>query len=164
MISKSEERRNQILVGAFKLFLVKEYADVTTADLEEIIGLSRGAIYYKVKNKEGLYRAVIDKFVFELLSNSLKREEFVSNEKPFLSFIMNELNLTKERMNSVRNTLIDANSTEYINLLSSVKFHYEGFNDRCKALDQEITRGQKILLLVPESGRFSYGTMLLTRV
>ena len=27
MISKSEERRNQILVGAFKLFLVKEYAD-----------------------------------------------------------------------------------------------------------------------------------------
>lgn len=140
MISKSEERRNQILVGAFKLFLVKEYADVTTADLEEIIGLSRGAIYYKVKNKEGLYRAVIDRFVFELLSNSLKREELVSNEKPFLSFIMNELNLTKERMNSVRNTLIDANSTEYINLLSSAKFHYEGFNDRCKALDQEITQ------------------------
>lgn len=140
MISKSEERRNQILVGAFKLFLVKEYADVTTADLEEIIGLSRGAIYYKVKNKEGLYRAVIDKFVFELLSNSLEREELASNEKPFLSFIMNELTLTKERMNSVRNTLIYVNSTEYINLLSSAKFHYEGFNDRCKALDQEITQ------------------------
>lgn len=140
MISKSEERRNQILVGAFKLFWVKEYADVTTADLEEIIGLSRGAIYYKVKNKEGLYRAVIDKFVFELLSNSLEREELVSNEKPFLSFIMNELTLTKERMNSVRNTLIYVNSTEYINLLSSAKFHYEGFNDRCKSLDQEITQ------------------------
>ena len=140
MISKSEERRNQILVGAFKLFLVKEYADVTTADLEEIIGLSRGAIYYKVKNKEGLYKAVIDKFVFELLSNSLEREELASNETPFLSFIMNELNLMKERMNSVRNSLIDANSTEYINLLSSAKFHYEGFNDRCKALEQEITQ------------------------
>ncbi|PWL98124.1 MAG: TetR/AcrR family transcriptional regulator [Clostridiales bacterium] len=140
MISKSEERRNQILVGAFKLFWVKEYADVTTADLEEIIGLSKGAIYYKVKNKEGLYRAVIDKFVFELLSNSLEREELASNETPFLSFIMNELNLMKERMNSVRNSLIDANSTEYINLLSSAKFHYEGFNDRCKALEQEITQ------------------------
>ncbi|WP_018029259.1 TetR/AcrR family transcriptional regulator [Porphyromonas somerae] len=140
MISKSEERRNQILVGAFKLFLVKEYADVTTADLEEIIGLSRGAIYYKVKNKEGLYRAVIDKFVFELLSNSLEKEELASNEKPFLSFIMNELNHTKERMNSVRNSLIYVNSTEYINLLSSAKFHYEGFNDRCKALDKEITQ------------------------
>ncbi len=45
MISKSEERRNQILVGAFKLFLEKEYADVTTADLEEIAG-----------NKQSRYR------------------------------------------------------------------------------------------------------------
>lgn len=68
MISKSEERRNQILVGAFKLFLEKEYADVTTADLEEIIGLSRGAIYYKVKNKGGLCKAVIDRFIFKSMS------------------------------------------------------------------------------------------------
>lgn len=140
MTSKSDERRNQILVGAFKLFLAKEYADVTTANLEEIIGLSRGAIYYKVKNKEGLYRAVIDKFVFELLSNSLKKEESGSIEKPFWGFIMNELNLMNERMNSVRSVLVDANSTEYFNLLSSAKFHYEGFNDKCKALDQEITK------------------------
>lgn len=29
---------------------------------------------------------------------------------------------------------------------------------------KEVTQGQKILLLVPESGRFSYGTVLLTRV
>ncbi|WP_018358980.1 hypothetical protein [Porphyromonas levii] len=50
MASKSEERRNQILVGAFKPFLVKEYADVTTADLEEIIGLSRGD--YILQGKE----------------------------------------------------------------------------------------------------------------
>ena len=120
--------------------MTKEYADVTTSDLEEIIGLSRGAIYYKVKNKEGLYRAVIDKFVFELLSNSLQREVSVSSEKPFLDFITNELNLTKERMNSVRDTLTGANSSEYINLLSSAKFHYEGFSDKCGTLDQEITK------------------------
>ena len=44
MISKSEERRNQILVGAFKLFLVKEYANVTTADFE-IVGLSKDLCY-----------------------------------------------------------------------------------------------------------------------
>ncbi len=138
-MSKNEESRNQILAGAFKLFLVKEYADVTTADLEEIIGLSRGAIYYKVKNKEGLYRAVIDKFVFEFLSDSLKREGIVSEKKPFLSFIMNELDLTKDRMNTLRRLYADATATKYINLLSSSRFHYEGFNDKCKALVQEIT-------------------------
>ena len=141
-MSKSEKRRDQILAGAFKLFLVKEYADVTTADIEEITGFSRGAIYYKVKNKEGLYKAVIDKFVFELLSNSSNRERSISEETPFRDFIMSELDFTKERMDAVRSTPpppIDATSTGYINLLSSAKFHYEGFNDRCKALDQEIT-------------------------
>lgn len=50
-MTKKEERRYNILLGAFRLFLVKEYADVTTADIEEITRLSRGAIYYKVKNK-----------------------------------------------------------------------------------------------------------------
>ena len=74
-MNKKEERKNNILIGAFKLFLSKEYADVVTADLEEITGVTRGAIYYKVKNKEGLYRAVIDKFVFEFLSNSIGREK-----------------------------------------------------------------------------------------
>lgn len=50
-MNKKEERKNNILIGAFKLFLSKEYADVVTADLEEITGVTRGAIYYKVKNK-----------------------------------------------------------------------------------------------------------------
>lgn len=53
-MSKSEERRNLILVGASRLFLVMAYTDVTTADLEEVIGLSSGAIYYKVRHIEGL--------------------------------------------------------------------------------------------------------------
>ena len=43
-MSKAEEHRNQILVEAFKLFLVKEYANVTTADFE-IVGLSKDLCY-----------------------------------------------------------------------------------------------------------------------
>ena len=46
-MNKKEERRNNILLGAFKLFMSKEYANVTTSDLEEVTGVSRGAIYYK---------------------------------------------------------------------------------------------------------------------
>ena len=46
-MSKAEEHRNQILVEAFKLFLVKEYANVTTVDFE-IIGLSKGLCYDRI--------------------------------------------------------------------------------------------------------------------
>ncbi|EIM32997.1 hypothetical protein [Prevotella bivia] len=43
MVDK-EERKNNILLGAFKLFLSKEYSDVVTADLEEATnrGYKRG--------------------------------------------------------------------------------------------------------------------------
>jgi len=101
-MNKKEERRNNILLGAFKLFMSKEYANVTTSDLEEVTGVSRGAIYYKVKNKDGLYRAVIDKFVFNLIVDSLKRDISVSQKTPFWDFIMNELELIRSRMSLIR--------------------------------------------------------------
>ena len=90
MVDK-EERKNNILLGAFKLFLSKEYGDVVTADLEEATGVTRGAIYYKVKNKGGLYKAVIDRFIFDPMSTSANRDISVSKETPFWDFLVSEL-------------------------------------------------------------------------
>lgn len=106
---------------------MKEYADVTTADIEEITGLSRGAIYYKVKNKEGLYRAVIDKFVLDFLSESLHNNISVSEETPFWDFIMSDLELIRQRMERMKAAKAEASSTQFVNLLSSADFHYEAF-------------------------------------
>ena len=125
-MNKKEERRNNILLGAFKLFMSKEYANVTTSDVEEVTGVSRGAIYYKVKNKDGLYRAVIDKFVFNLIVDSLNRDISVSQKTPFWDFIMNELELIRSRMSLIRKSNIDATAAQYLNLLSSACFHYKG--------------------------------------
>ena len=139
-MNKKEERRNNILLGAFKLFMSKEYANVTTSDLEEVTGVSRGAIYYKVKNKDGLYRAVIDKFVFNLIVDSLNRDISVSQKTPFWDFIMNELELIRSRMSLIRKSNIDATAAQYLNLLSSACFHYEGFKDKSKDLERDILK------------------------
>ena len=137
-MSKKEEKQNNILSGAFKLFLTKEYANVITADLEEITGVTRGAIYYKVKNKEGLYRAVIDKFVFDFLSASIKRNISVSEETPFKDFIMNELEIIENRIKLIKDYELDMRvSTRYLNLLFSAVFHYDGFKDKCNDLERE---------------------------
>lgn len=138
-MTKKEERRYNILLGAFRLFLVKEYADVTTADLEEITGLSRGAIYYKVKNKEGLYRAVIDKFVLDFLSESLHNSISVSEETPFWDFIMSDLELIRQRMERMKAANAESSSTQFVNLLSSADFHYEGFEEKFKELETNIS-------------------------
>ncbi len=138
-MNKKEERKNNILIGAFKLFLSKEYADVVTADLEEITGVTRGAIYYKVKNKEGLYRAVIDKFVFEFLSNSIGREISVSKETPFLDFLKNELDFVASRMINLKEEFDDEKlSAKYIHLFSSACIHYKGFQEKYKEIEDRI--------------------------
>lgn len=137
-MDKKEERKNNILVGAFKLFLSKDYADVVTADLEEITGVTRGAIYYKVKNKKGLYKAVIDRFIFEPMSATANRNISVSQETPFWDFLGSNLELIDERMNAIRKLNIDATSTQYLSLLTSANFHYEGFKDKCKELERDI--------------------------
>ena len=40
--------KNRLLIEAFKLFAHKPYDRVTFADLEEVTGLSRGAILYHI--------------------------------------------------------------------------------------------------------------------
>ena len=42
--------KNRLLIEAFKLFAHKPYDRVTFADLEEVTGLSRGAILYHIKS------------------------------------------------------------------------------------------------------------------
>lgn len=138
-MDKKEERRNNILVGAFKLFLSKDYADVVTADLEEITGVTRGAIYYKVKNKEGLYRAVIDKFVFDFLSNSIGREISVSKKTPFLDLLKSELDFVASRMIDLKEKFDDEKlSAKYIHLFSSACIHYKGFQEKYKEIEDRI--------------------------
>lgn len=139
MVDK-EERKNNILLGAFKLFLSKEYGDVVTADLEEATGVTRGAIYYKVKNKGGLYKAVIDRFIFDPMSTSANRDISVSKETPFWDFLVSELELVGDRMNTIKRLNIDATSTQYFSLLTSASFHYDGFKDKCKELEINISK------------------------
>ena len=57
--------KDKLLIEAFKLFTSKPYDRVTFADLEQVTGLSRGAILYHVKTKENLFLSVVEKFIFE---------------------------------------------------------------------------------------------------
>lgn len=128
---EKKDKTDYILQKAFKLFLSKEYVNVTTGDLEEATGITRGSIYYRTKNKEGLYRAVIDKFVFDFVSNTLSLDIPISEETPFWSYINNELDNIEKRMKVMKEKEIDNRiSAQYANLLVSAFFHYNGFNNK----------------------------------
>lgn len=60
--------RNLILKEAFKLFLQKNVEKVTVPELERVTKLQRGAIFYHFKDKEAIFREVIEKYFFSPLN------------------------------------------------------------------------------------------------
>lgn len=144
--NKREETQELILLTTFKLFLQKGYGEVTIADIERESKLTRGAIYYELSNKEELYQAVIDKFVFNFMRSE---DSFVSNgETPFLSFLDYRCQEISTRMKFLQTLFKDRFiSPNFFGLLAGANFHYKGFSERVKQhLDFEENVWSKNLL------------------
>lgn len=63
-----EKSRDMIIKEAFKLFLQKNVEKVTVPELERVTKLQRGAIFYHYKDKEEIFREVIDRYFFSPLN------------------------------------------------------------------------------------------------
>jgi AcrR family transcriptional regulator len=53
-------RKEQILKAATVLFANKGYAETTTLELSEVIGVASGTIFYHFGSKEGLFLAILE--------------------------------------------------------------------------------------------------------
>ena len=56
--------KDYIIEEAFKLFLNHSYEAVSINDISHAIGFTKGALYHHFKNKEELFKAVIDKYLY----------------------------------------------------------------------------------------------------
>ena len=90
-----------VLLEAFKQFATKPYDQVTFTELESSTGLSRGAILYHIKNKENLFRCVIDDYV---LSKSILTATFESEIKNYSlwNFIQKFIEVCTEDKNELK--------------------------------------------------------------
>lgn len=52
-----------IIDEAFKLFLNHSYEAVSISDISNAIGFTKGALYHHFKNKEELFKCVVDKYL-----------------------------------------------------------------------------------------------------
>ena len=71
-----EERRNEILDVAGRLFIKKGYDSVTMSDIAAEIKVAKGTIYYYFKSKEELLDATILRYVVRLT----KYAELIAND------------------------------------------------------------------------------------
>jgi AcrR family transcriptional regulator len=59
---KSERSRTQILDAALKLFSHRGYGATSVQDIAELAGLSKGNVYHHFRDKESVFRALLDQY------------------------------------------------------------------------------------------------------
>ena len=70
VVKEAEERRNEILDTAERLFGEKGFDGTSTNDILNDIGIARGTLYYHFKSKEDILDAVIERLTGRLIANA----------------------------------------------------------------------------------------------
>ncbi|MCI7691287.1 MAG: TetR/AcrR family transcriptional regulator [Oscillospiraceae bacterium] len=77
VVKEAEERRNEILDTAERLFVEKGFDGTSTNDILNDIGIARGTLYYHFKSKEDILDAMIERLSGRLIANAA---EIVKNK------------------------------------------------------------------------------------
>ncbi len=138
----------RILKPAFKLFLMYNYEGVSTSKLEAESGLTRGAIFFKYKTKEDLFKAVIDKYVFTFQSSSSDLE--IETLKDFIDLYLTKV---ENRMQEMHSLGIENVHRGYFNLLyQALKFYPDFGRKITEMFDRGLRQWECIIQRAKESG------------
>ncbi|MDR1896320.1 MAG: TetR/AcrR family transcriptional regulator [Prevotellaceae bacterium] len=139
----SNNTEEKIYREAFKLFLNKPYEFVTVRELEKAIGMTRGAIFYYVKDKEQLYREVIERYYLKSQNLYYKvGENILEHDITLLEFIdifIAGVNKTANEIYTLANSKESDKSTidrSYISLLLTTGYYVDTFNEKMANLFQ----------------------------
>lgn len=67
IVKEAEERKNEILDVAERLFGEKGFDNTSTNDILKEVGIARGTLYYHFKSKEDILDAMIDRMTGQML-------------------------------------------------------------------------------------------------
>lgn len=111
-MEKGIKSKRKILEVAFKLFSAYSYPDVSYSLLEEASGISRGSMVYYFNNKEGIFRAVVETFLFDMGCAHTVPEEARKNLRLFINTFIDKLLADVEPLKPFHiNNLSDARFT-----------------------------------------------------
>ena len=69
-VKEAEERKNEILDVAERLFGTKSFDNTSTSDILNEVGIARGTLYYHFKSKEDILDAMIDRMTGRLVEKA----------------------------------------------------------------------------------------------
>lgn len=78
VVKEAEERKEEILDAAEKLFAAKGFDNTSTGDILDAVGIARGTLYYHFKSKEEILDSVIGRITDRLMRDA---EEIVRKKE-----------------------------------------------------------------------------------
>lgn len=135
------DTREYIIEKAFTLFLKDSYVAVSISDISNAIGLTKGALYHHFKNKEELFKAVIDKY---FVVNEI---ELDTEKDTFLEFSEACIRNAKETLQNIFSHGQEFEVINYMSLIADSFRHYPGFADKKMQFIQNETDKIKIVLV-----------------
>ncbi len=75
IVKEAEERKNEILDAAERLFGTKGFDSASTNDILAETGIARGTLYYHFKSKEDILDAMIERMMQRLLAKAKEAAE-----------------------------------------------------------------------------------------
>lgn len=70
VVKEAEERREEILDAAEKLFAARGFDNTSTGDILDAVGIARGTLYYHFKSKEDILDGVIQRITGRLMQEA----------------------------------------------------------------------------------------------
>lgn len=152
--------RDFIIDEAYKLFLKQSYEAVSISDISQAIGFTKGALYHHFVNKEDLFKAVVDKYLWLVDPPSSYGQISL---KEYL-----ELGVQKayEIIKNLLDPSLDFETIDFISLSIAAIRHYPGFvEEKGKYLELEIGKTKIILDHAIETGeiRGDINTLIMAR-
>ena len=117
---------DKILRPAFKLFLTNNYESVSTPKLEQESGLTRGALFYKHKSKAALFRAVVDRYILDFLSQGIAEPNHITLKEYIDTF----LTALETRMNGMKALGVENIHRGFYNLMYEALKYYPDFDQK----------------------------------
>jgi AcrR family transcriptional regulator len=131
------ERRNEILDAAGRLFGAKGYNKSTVNDILDAVGIAKGTFYYYFKSKEEVLDAIIDRVTEIVVSRAAE-----ASSNPELSPVIKLLNIILSMRVEIE---VDNGLMEELHKPENALMHQ-------KSLSSMVTRVTPILVKVVEEG------------
>ena len=134
------DTREYIIDESYKLFLNRSYEAVSISVISDAIGFTKGALYHHFKNKEELFKAVIDKY---FTINGVKVDVDTITLKEYTAASIQQTRAILINIFGQEEKIAPIN---YLALISNCFRHYEGFaKEKLNFIDNEVANVERII-------------------